>query len=387
MKSLVIQNLGPISHADITFGDLTVLVGPQASGKSLFVQTYKALADAKAIRTQLKSYGFDWQKSEDQIGEFCESYFGGGTASIVRPETKLVVDGRARALRSIALPQNGPSSESTYLIPAQRVLMLQNGWPRPFMGFETSDPYSLKQFSESVRILMERGLGRSKALFPQPKRLKADLKGQIAASIYFGGELQIASEGARKRIILAQGKSQLAVGAWSAGQREFTPLLLGLYWLMPSTKTTKQKGISTVIIEEPEMGLHPQAIVSFGLLTFELLARGYKVIVSTHSPVILDLVWMMRELGQVSRGRAMKAFKQVFGLETLGGPMRGVFEDCLEKVYQTYFFERAKGGVRTKDISELDPGSEDADIAGWGGLSGFSGRIAEAIAEATRYEQ
>ncbi|TXT41347.1 MAG: hypothetical protein FD135_403 [Comamonadaceae bacterium] len=33
---LQIQNLGPIVLADVAFGDLTVIVGPQATGKSAF---------------------------------------------------------------------------------------------------------------------------------------------------------------------------------------------------------------------------------------------------------------------------------------------------------------------------------------------------------------
>ena len=81
---------------------------------------------------------------------------------------------------------------------------------------------------------------------------------------------------------------------WSTGQREFTPLLLGLYWLMPSGKAQKKDNIDWVIIEEPEMGLHPQAISALLLIFLELLRRGYKVIVSTHSAQILELIWAIR---------------------------------------------------------------------------------------------
>ena len=60
MQSLKLENLGPIKRAEVEFGDLTVLIGPQASGKSLFVQTYKAICDAKTIRKDLRLFGFDW---------------------------------------------------------------------------------------------------------------------------------------------------------------------------------------------------------------------------------------------------------------------------------------------------------------------------------------
>jgi predicted ATPase len=43
------------------------------------------------------------------------------------------------------------------------------------------------------------------------------------------------------------------------------------------------------------MGLHPQAITAFMLLVLDLLWRGYRVVLSTHSPHVLTLIWMMRQ--------------------------------------------------------------------------------------------
>ena len=382
MKRLRIENLGPLRRADVTLGDLTVLVGPQASGKSLFVQTYKAICDAQSIRSDLRSYGFDWKTSDDPIGSFCASYYGGGTEHLPKENTRLIRDERDITFKNIVSPR-GRDTESVYFIPAQRVLILQDGWPRPFLGYQVSEPYSIKRFSESIRLLMERGLDRAKTVFPQPKRLKADLRTLLMDGIYSGGTLNIEAEGARKRIVLKPGsRTSLAMGAWSAGQREFTPLLLGLYWLMPGTQKPKQDRVEVVVIEEPEMGLHPKAIVSFGLLVLELLHRGYRVIVSTHSPVFLDVVWAVRQLSGVRRNHARAALKKIFGLRTLTAPLQQVFENALDAEYRTYFFERKPRGVVVKEISTLDPGDEDPHVSGWGGLSGFSGEIAEAVGEA-----
>jgi predicted ATPase len=62
MKSISISSLGPIAKADVKFGDLTLLVGPQASGKSIFIQTLKLLIDKRHIRKTLEQYNFVWQK-------------------------------------------------------------------------------------------------------------------------------------------------------------------------------------------------------------------------------------------------------------------------------------------------------------------------------------
>jgi predicted ATPase len=59
VKNISVESFGPISNADIVFGDLTVFVGPQASGKSLLMQLIKAMRDASAVRKDLLSYGFD----------------------------------------------------------------------------------------------------------------------------------------------------------------------------------------------------------------------------------------------------------------------------------------------------------------------------------------
>ena len=38
MNELKVENFGPIGKAHVEFGDLTILVGAQASGKSLFLE-------------------------------------------------------------------------------------------------------------------------------------------------------------------------------------------------------------------------------------------------------------------------------------------------------------------------------------------------------------
>lgn len=83
--------------------------------------------------------------------------------------------------------------------------------------------------------------------------------------------------------------SSLPMPTCSPGQREFTPLMLGLYKLIPASAKAKDENVNTVIIEEPEMGLHPRAITSFMFVVMELLYRGYSVVLSTHSPAVLEI--------------------------------------------------------------------------------------------------
>ncbi|TXT41349.1 MAG: hypothetical protein FD135_405 [Comamonadaceae bacterium] len=129
------------------------------------------------------------------------------------------------------------------------------------------------------------------------------------------------------------------------------------------------------------MGLHPQGIATVLLLVLELLRRGYKVVLSTHSPVVLDMVWALQE------------FKQLEGNE---GDVRSLFElpnsnyakdlgkEILKKDYRVYFFDRDQ---TVRDISKLDPGAVDSAESQWGGLVGFASRTGDTIAKVVnRYE-
>jgi hypothetical protein len=162
--------------------------------------------------------------------------------------------------------------------------------------------------------------------------------------------------------------------AWSAGQREFVPLLMGLYWLMPSAKVKRRADIKLVIIEEPEMGLHPNAISVVLLLVLELLWRGYRVCLSTHSPHVLDVVWALHVLAE--HGADANRLLKVFDARKTG-PMKTVAEEALKKTARVYYF--AHNG-HTKDISDLDPGSAELEESGWGGLTDFSSRVQDVVA-------
>ena len=61
--------------------------------------------------------------------------------------------------------------------------------------------------------------------------------------------------------------------------------------------------------------------------------------------------------------------------------MREIFNSALEKEFKTWYFEREQEGIHIRDISSLDPGSDNPDIANWGGLSAFSGRAAEVVSK------
>lgn len=377
MERIKLTSLGQIHGADLSFGDLTVFVGEQASGKSILLQLVKLILDAGDITQTLKKHGFDWQKKAEN---FLSLYFGEGMQTIWNPdETKVTVDKVDFTLQK-ALSRR-KKNENLFLIPAHRVVTLKDGWPRAFTDYATSDPYVVKEFSEQLRLLMEAGLGSGeRAIFPQEGRMNKTLRDVIGQSIFGDAEIRLDRSGLRKRIVLDVAGSQLPFMVWSTGQREFTPLLLGLYWLMPSGKARKKDNINWVIIEEPEMGLHPQAISALLIVFLELMRRGYKVIVSTHSAQILELIWAIRFIAKSKTAPAR--LRQLLNLNA-NVYSKDLTETILnEKTFKTYYFSRQESVVSVKDISTLDAEDPDEAVSDWGGLTLFSTKSADVVTEA-----
>lgn len=78
--------------------------------------------------------------------------------------------------------------------------------------------------------------------------------------------------------------------------------------------------------------VHSRGISAVMLLVLDLLSRGYKVVLSTHAPLVLDVVWALQRLQRA--GAPWQAVLRLFGIE---GDQR----------------------VHSQDITSLDPGSPD----------------------------
>jgi hypothetical protein len=187
IASLRIERTGQIKRADVTFGDLTVLVGPQATGKSIFLQFLRLVADTGYVHDQLKKHGIHWNP---KMPDFLDVYLGDGMREIWSSgddASAISCNGNLINAIKLAWPRSRTTNASVFYIPAQRVLSLANGWPRPFSGFGSEDPFAVRDFSETFRLLMDQEFGRSDALFPKTNRLKKEYRDLLAQHV-FGNE-------------------------------------------------------------------------------------------------------------------------------------------------------------------------------------------------------
>ena len=148
----------------------------------------------------------------------------------------------------------------------------------------------------------------------------------------------------------------------------------------PPSKVVKKEKYKYVVIEEPEMGLHPHAIISVILQILELTQTGgYKVIVSTHSPVFLEFAWAFNTL-KSNKSNRYEALSAIFRIPN-GSPVHNMLEGLFNKNIRTYYLQRQNnnGKVVSLDISSLDVSANDSMTADWGGLSEFSSRVSEIV--------
>lgn len=386
MHNFVLENFGPIKKADLDFGDLTILVGPQGSGKSLSLEVLKLVIDRDHIINMLDRYNYILGHDKNRI---LNNFFGEGMASIWTDETKVVYDNRSFTSSAIPKKAKEDVDETMFYIPAQRIMSISDGRPKNFMEFDISSPYVLRMFSETLRLFMQNGLGTSNMLFPIQTRLKRVMKKSFDHSIFHNAKVMMEERSGQKKMVLKINDTSVPFMSWSAGQKEFMPLLMAIYCLSgPPSKVVKKEKFKYVVIEEPEMGLHPKAIVSIILQLLELMESGYKLIVTTHSSVFLDFAWAFNFLKK-NAASFSKALRELFEVNE-GTSVANMLEKVTKKEIKTYFYNLndVDGKVSTQDISSLDVSSDNELTSEWGGLSSFSSKASEIVSKyADPYEE
>ena len=376
---LKIQRFAQIAEVNLALGDLTVLVGAQGTGKSLALQWLKTAMDGKQIVRALREAGYPTEKSEVLI----DLIFGTGMGNAWN-ERSSVRFNNSKPITPKGFSRIGKGGERVFYIPAHRSMLISDGWAAPFQKLTAETPVVARIFSQA---LYDRFSARGDGpLFPADRVLKTEYREQINKAVFHDGSVSIEEDQQHaKRLRLTHGDIHLPFMTWTAGQREFTPLLLGLYHLLPPRSLLKQPDVDWVVIEEPEMGLHPQAVTVVMLLVLDLLWRGYRVAVSTHSAHVLTAVWMLNRLKQ------FKARPQLLceAFDVSCTPqLKSVAEEALKKSYRVHFLGFDDDGkVRSTDISNLDPESEDERISGWGGLTELSSRFGDAVRSAVNESQ
>ncbi len=348
-----VKNLGPIKDCKVEFGDITFIVGPQASGKTMFLESLYLYRYKDEIEDNLKKYSYNFKGLID----LTKLFYGDFQSNLWNRTTECLLNGiNIYDKEQILLP-------FIDFIPAQRSVTIIDGRFKNFNEFDLECSYIVKEFSEILRN------------YTSIKNFE-DFKFEYIESIYHKGHIFIDdSTFGQKKFRMKVGDSNIPFSSWSMGQKEFTPLSIFLqgspYDWIPGY----------LIIEEPELGLHPQAILDFmSYLITNVFCNhqkdvNTKLIISTHSDTIIQLAWALVNLAE--NATEEEYIKNVSELLNIKGDTQN-----LKYLYQhkdnikTFFF---KDGV-SKDISSLDAWSDDEDVVEWGGLTSFISKSGNIVA-------
>lgn len=379
MEQFSIKNLGPISEASVEFGDLTFLVGPQATGKSLFLETLKLVSDGGHIVRTLDTYSY----ATGRVENILNAYYGDGMSKLWREDTSATYEGRTYSGTSWLLEKDHEPSpkESLLYIPAQRILSISDGRPKNFMEFDVSTPYVLRHFSEALRLFFGQVtlMGDGKIEFKSDvgrEHHQTILYSRAEEEIFNHADITIEEDRGQKKLFQRIDGMRVPFMSWSTGQKEFIPLLFAFYRLVDGEQ------YKYVIIEEPEMGLHPRAINTIILQLLIFMQAGYRIIVSTHSPMFLEFAWAFNFLKSLKTARFNEALVEIFSMNNWE---KGMTDNVSKKTIKAYFFQRDPDGrVTSQDISSLDVDNDDTVIpewAEWGGLSFFASKASEVVSK------
>ena len=90
----------------------------------------------------------------------------------------------------------------------------------------------------------------------------------------FAGDSQLGSDYVDGRL-----GTVLSLAQASTGARQVLTVIVQLFWSTPD---------SLIMIEEPEISLHPEAQVTLAKLFAEVIAEGKQLIITTHSSFLLQ---------------------------------------------------------------------------------------------------
>ena len=357
MDNFVVENLGPIAKADVTFGDLTILTGPQASGKTLFLETF-----ALNVNMMYIVYDFVESNSIGSTDDFLDYYYGENMHNIIHINTQFSFNNRNNTKEQLFAEIENCFKEcekgfpfnfdvilpNVLYIPAQRSLALSEGRIKSSDDFVNS-PYSLVKFSRYLQEYVKKN---------QTEILKEKINDFEFLS---AARIDIRRNAGSPRLEMTIDNQTIPYMAWSTGQRELAPLLMTVDYI------EKYGNKSYIIIEEPELGLHPRAIIEFMFTVLKLMKKGVKVIISTHSSTPLDFVWTMNRL----KHKGVKSFAALAEMFDFKIKDKDFFDGLFEKEVKVYYFapDPKTRKVNSKDISSLDVESEDEDVSNWGGMS------------------
>ncbi len=320
IKRVILKNYKSIAACDVQLQPLTFLVGRNGSGKSNFLDALRFVADAlnssldHAIRdrggindVRRRSRGhpnhfsirLEFVLSDGSTGHYA---FRIGTSSqrgyeVQKEQCKLHSDlyyhiDKGNVTRTSVKVAPAAAPDRLYLVNA-------SGLPefRPIydafsqMGFYNLNPNKIRdlQLHDNTDMLLQDGSNLTNVFSKLSPIVKQDIEEYLSIIVPGVRGVEVEKVGDKEILVFRQDvvgdkhPCRFHVNNMSDG----TLRLLGILVALSQNKRNTQKHVSLIGIEKPEIAMYP-AMVGALLDEFQNAAYNTQVIVTTHSPDLLD---------------------------------------------------------------------------------------------------
>jgi predicted ATPase len=353
MITLKIKDFSAISEATISLGRFTVIIGPQASGKSVICKLnyffYELLEDQNRYIAEGRSFDYFKDGIKEKFAQwfpisawgkkrFTISFEAGDySIRLVRTESKKVLSSNFRlfisdafinlytdALQKFQARKKGSDLneyefEFEYQVHRYLTSLLPKLLGKEYISNQVFIPAGRSFFTNIGKAVaaFEQGnvldpltvkFGRLYTSYKQNQRFFLRTKSDSAtklneslASILGGKHVD---DGNNKEYVLLSDGRKIPLSALSSGQQELLPLLAILPYLMEKDTSPNRKVKNLVYIEEPEAHLFPMAqsaLIEILAKIVKLSGNTIDMIVTTHSPYVLAKLNNLIKAGQISR--------------------------------------------------------------------------------------
>lgn len=361
MPKLIIENFSCITKAEMELGEMTIIIGPQASGKSVISKLFYFFVSLIRDQYQFIEEGKKLESFKDHIREKFEEWFppsawggekfcidfvaGKYEIRLTRVIYKGVINDEFRIHLSPFIKEHYQDLSVSYNSASKKKQEMPD-WEALFQLTEISQKKLSKELGknyfqnqlfipagrsfftnigkavaafEQTRMLdpLTTIFGRSfatsreRSLYRQPESKSRTPLAKLTEEI-LGGKIKL--ERNSKEYVETKDGRKIPFSALSSGQQELFPLLFMLNNYTGITRYRALPGKRLVYIEEPEAHLFPTAQSELIMVLTQLIAsdkEGISMLITTHSPYILAKLNNLLKAGEISANYGDKANARV----------------------------------------------------------------------------
>lgn len=325
MEKLYIRNFGPIRKAEISVNKITVLIGEQGSGKSTIAKLYalftwleKALARRSITEKYLKQYSrfkktyCAYYHMDEYFVDLTELRFEGIHYIFAYREGKLDVS-------EIERDGNSYYMSKVMYVPAERIVLGCVDHPSGLKGLGES----MKSFSDEYEIA-KRELKNGYRLPFDDANFEYDVLNDIAKLRFDDHDVKLSDgasgfQSALPLLLVSKNLSDMVANSMKDGglsnkeqkelQRE-VDFIMNDSTLSEDVKKAFLRNLSSKyrysrfvnVVEEMELNLYPdsQRAMLYELIAYNNKLDGNRLLLTTHSPYVVDHLTLAIKAGQVA---------------------------------------------------------------------------------------